>query len=162
MQYPNQYTLWTLRSAALVILILPLTSCGLSPQYVRPELDIPGSYAHSEKDALREYSAENRAWWKGFDSKALPNLQAAAVANNHAFQAERHVLAQAFAQARAARASLFPTIEASGYGSHKGSAIPPPADIKNTTRSAASCRQGMKSISGARTTKPQPPGTTRL
>lgn len=117
-------TIWMLRSVALVFLILLLTSCGLSPQYARPEVDIPQAYptpAETERLALR---AENRAWWQGFASKALPELQAAAIANNHAFQAERHVLAQSFAQARAARASLFPSVEVGGSGSHKGNAIP--------------------------------------
>ena len=115
---------WTLRSAALVILILLLASCGLSPQYARPELDIPRAYEETGRETLREYSAENRAWWQGFASKALPSLQAVAIANNHAFQAERQVLAQSFAQARAARASLFPSIDVGGSGSHKGNAVP--------------------------------------
>lgn len=120
----SHYTAWALRSAVLVILILFLASCGLGPQYARPDLDIPATYTENDSAPDTNFTPENRAWWQGFASQALPKLQAAAIANNHSFQAERHVLAQAFAQARAARAGLFPSVEVGGSGSHKGSAVP--------------------------------------
>lgn len=115
-----------LRCAALCFLLLALAGCGLSPNYARPDLDFPQEYARAtqntsgpEQDTL-EPSAENRDWWRRFDSRALPVLQEQALRNNHSFQADRWVLAQAISRARAARADLFPTIDVGASANKSG------------------------------------------
>ncbi|MDL2272863.1 efflux transporter outer membrane subunit [Desulfovibrio sp. OttesenSCG-928-I05] len=104
-----------------------LTGCGLSPSYVRPDTGLPGGYALAseagENDvALGAYTADTREWWLSFDSKALPELQKAALAGNHNFAAQRWALAQTIHQARAGRGKLLPSIDVSASGSRRGSA----------------------------------------
>jgi NodT family efflux transporter outer membrane factor (OMF) lipoprotein len=106
-----------------------LAACGLSPNYVRPGGDLPAGYAAAEDlpplDAggrdLADFTPENRDWWLRFASKALPEMQRLALANNHDFAAQRWALAQTMAQARASRAKLLPSLELSGSAGRRGS-----------------------------------------
>lgn len=101
-----------------------LCACSLAPAYVRPETGLPPAYGQAQYQADNQsYAAEdaaNRAWWGNFNSRALPRLQALALANNHDFAAQRWVLAQALARARAARADLVPSVDVSGGISRGG------------------------------------------
>ena len=114
------------RGIALCLLVLVLAGCGLSPNYVRPELDFPAEYAkageYGGSESSPASSAENRVWWQSFSSQALPVLQEMALRNNHAFQANRWALAQSLSRARAARASLFPTISVGASTGRSGRA----------------------------------------
>lgn len=108
-----------------ILIFLPLlfAGCGLAPDYARPETDLPPAYALTSgtEQAESVFSAENRDWWKQFDSKALVLLQETALANNHSFAAEGWALQQVFSQARAARSNLFPSVSTSAGASRKGS-----------------------------------------
>jgi NodT family efflux transporter outer membrane factor (OMF) lipoprotein len=63
---------------------------------------------------------ENANWWNRFNSNALVLLQKAGMAQNRNFAASGWLLAQAVAQARVARAPLFPWIGAEGIASRTG------------------------------------------
>ncbi len=115
-----------------IILFIPLLlcACSLSPDYARPETDLPTAYAlgagaeHVESAPPAAYTpctADTRDWWQNFNSEALVKLQALALENNHNFAADRWVLAQTFSQARASRASLFPSLDAGASASRRGS-----------------------------------------
>ena len=110
----------------LFAVVLFLSGCGLSPDYVRPDLDLPGIYTEGEgmPQPVVAYSAETRDWWRNFESPALSELQHRALANSYAFRAERESLAQALYRARQARAVLLPGVNTSGSGSRRGSAVP--------------------------------------
>ena len=113
-----------LKVFALLACILLSSGCSLAPDYVRPELDMPGAFsaANAPERDLAGYADVNRAWWQHFNSAALPRLQEAALANNHNFRADRWVLAQTFSRTRAARSVLLPAINLSGSASRRGSA----------------------------------------
>lgn len=109
------------RVGRLLAILTPLAlcACSLSPEYARPDTDIPDTYALAADEA--QASTQNREWWSSFESVALIRLQALALENNHNFSANRLSLAQTIAQARAARSSLLPGISVSGSGSRSGS-----------------------------------------
>lgn len=101
----------------VVLMPLLICACSLSPDYARPDTDLPTEYAAEEQKPI----AENGEWWLGFDSKVLPRLQAMALKSNYNFAATRWNLAQTMAQARVTRAKLLPEVGASGSGSRRGS-----------------------------------------
>lgn len=109
------------RCLVLGCMLLSLAACGLSPEYVRPELDLPSAYAEAGEENF--HGAENRDWWRSFSSEALSLLQEAALKNNHAFKAERWVLAQALSRARIARADMMPDVSLDGSASKSGRAV---------------------------------------
>lgn len=102
---------------ALFMGIMAVCGCSLSPEYARPEVDLPDAYAQKGDTGI---PAENSEWWTGFNSRALPRLQAMALENNHNFAANRLSLAQTLAQARVARSSLLPSVEAGASASRRG------------------------------------------
>lgn len=104
--------------AAALMLSLLLGACSLSPDYTRPETELPEKYSQAKGGAS---STENAEWWQGFKSSALVRLQALALENNHNFRANRLSLAQTIAQARVARSSLLPGVDAGLSGSRRGS-----------------------------------------
>jgi NodT family efflux transporter outer membrane factor (OMF) lipoprotein len=120
-----------IRYAALCAPFLLLSGCALSPDYARPDPDLPAAYAEATAHSalpggmaapapVAAYGAENRDWWRNFSSPALAVLQERALANSHAFRAEREVLAQALHRARQARADLLPGIDVGGSASRGG------------------------------------------
>lgn len=113
------FPIWRLCRVLTILLPLAMSACSLSPEYARPETDIPGEYTQAESKA--QSSVENAEWWSGFASAALPRLQALALENNYNFAANRLSLAQTISQARVARSSLLPSLDAGGSGSRKGS-----------------------------------------
>ncbi|SBV91812.1 putative outer membrane protein [uncultured delta proteobacterium] len=131
----NRAVRYALRCTALLTLILFLPGCGLSPNYARPDLDLPASYTETAAEStlpdgtvmpapVAAYSAENRGWWRNFSSPALAVLQERALVNSFAFRAEREVLAQALYRARQARADLLPGIDAGGSANRSGRGMP--------------------------------------
>ena len=118
----------------ILAVALFLSGCSLSPDYVRPDLDLPETYTDGAFEStlpegtimpspVAAYSAETHDWWRNFESPALIELQQRSLANSHAFRAERESLAQALYRARQARAILFPSVNASTSGSHRGSGV---------------------------------------
>ncbi|MDR3154140.1 MAG: efflux transporter outer membrane subunit [Deltaproteobacteria bacterium] len=123
------------RRLALLAMILFPSGCGLSPNYVRPDLDLPAAYTEAAMESalpygtvmpapVADYSAENRGWWGNFSSPALAELQKRALTNSFAFQAEREALAQALYRARQARADLLPGIDLGGSANRGGRGMP--------------------------------------
>ncbi|MDR2076840.1 MAG: efflux transporter outer membrane subunit [Desulfovibrio sp.] len=103
-----------------------LPACSLAPVYVRPDSRLPNAAPASwTRNGSALEAAENDGWWAGFNSRALVLLQREARAQNRDFAASGRRLAQAIAQSKEARASLFPWIGAEGAvsraGSHPGS-----------------------------------------
>ena len=101
--------------------LLLLQSCSLTPTYTRPDAGlleaVPASWSQSNASVE---ATENAQWWSRFNSEALPQLQKYGLMRNHDFEAAGWQLAQAIAQTRVARASLFPRIDAEGTASRTG------------------------------------------
>ena len=113
-----------------LVLSLVLGGCSLAPGYTRPETALPDAFSAHSGDARGSASsggenregvpAAHRAWWATFASTALPELQRLALDNNHAFAAERWVLAQKLSQVRSSRSALFPAVDLSVGSSRQG------------------------------------------
>ncbi|MDL2284017.1 efflux transporter outer membrane subunit [Oxalobacter sp. OttesenSCG-928-P03] len=109
--------------AAVILGTGALVSCSLTPDYLRPDAGLPKEAPVSWEQgvkAQKEESDLNAGWWHGFGSDTLLRLQKAGLAQNHDFAARGWQLAQAVAQARVARAPLFPWLGAEVHGSRLG------------------------------------------
>jgi efflux transporter, outer membrane factor (OMF) lipoprotein, NodT family len=101
--------------------LLLLQACSLTPTYTRPDAGLLGAAPASWSQSTVSIDAtENAQWWSRFNSETLPQLQKYGLMRNHDFEAAGWQLAQAIAQTRVARASLFPRIDAEGMASRTG------------------------------------------
>ncbi len=108
---------WSLsmnRTLALVAL-LSLSACSLTPTLTKPELPLPPSYSAAISDP--DAQAVNAQWWQRFGSAELDALMVEALAANHDLAAAVARIEQSRASAKAARASLLPTVNASASAS---------------------------------------------
>lgn len=120
----------TVRCAVLAAVVMLLAGCGLSPAYMRPDAALPEHY--NAAAAENGVAGADREWWRAFNSPTLLRLQHMALENNRAFRADYWVLAQALAQARAARSSLLPSIDAGLSSTRRGSAVPGGYQVSDT------------------------------
>lgn len=92
-------------------LVLSLTACGMTPEFLKPQVDIPAKWKAGDK--VGEV-AVNADWWKNFRSKELDALMEQALANNIDLRASLARIDQSRATARIAGAALLPSIDATG------------------------------------------------
>ena len=104
-------------------LILPLASlllagCAVGPSYHRPTVATPAAFKEADgwKAAAPSDTTERGAWWEAFHDPLLNDLEAQLNASNLTLQQAIATYEQARQLARADRATLFPTISASGSG----------------------------------------------
>ena len=97
-------------SAAAVL----LAGCSVGPAYVRPAVDTPAVFkeAGDWKPAAPQSPAAGDTWWTAFGDPVLDALQAQVDISNHNLRAFEAQFRQAQALANAARASWFPTLNA--------------------------------------------------
>ncbi len=95
--------------AALALLIL-LSGCTLSPDYQRPEVEIPATYRYEPKDVA---ATANTAWWQQFGDPVLDELIETALANNYNVQIAAANVEQAIGIVTQTRSAFFPQV---GYG----------------------------------------------
>ncbi|WOE73881.1 TolC family protein [Alterisphingorhabdus coralli] len=99
-----------------------LPSCiSLAPDKALPDTvtEIPDSYGNGTTD--RAY--EPKAWWSAFEDPMLDALVEEAMRDNLDIAASAARLEQVRAQARVARAALYPTLDASGASSYSDSPL---------------------------------------
>tara|TARA_R110001592_G_scaffold363396_2_gene687705 strand:+ start:130602 stop:132110 length:1509 start_codon:yes stop_codon:yes gene_type:complete len=95
--------------AALALLIL-LNGCTLSPDYQRPEVEIPSAYRYEPKAVA---ATANTVWWQQFGDPVLDELIETALANNYNVQIAAANVEQAIGIVTQTRSALFPQV---GYG----------------------------------------------
>ncbi len=102
-----------LRGMTLVA-ALCLSACSIGPDYVRPTVDTPAAFkeAGDWKPAAPQSPAAGDTWWTAFGDPVLDALQAQVEVSNQNLRAAEAQFRQAQALADAARASGFPTLNA--------------------------------------------------
>lgn len=91
-----------------VLLISGLSACALTPDYQRPQLDLPA--AHANAAAAEQQRQAMVDWWQRFDDPVLDRLITAALNENLNIALQASKIRQARAQLGLARAQFFPTI----------------------------------------------------
>lgn len=106
-------TIGKLFSTSGMLLILLFSGCaGKSEQISREPIELPVSFSRSGSLEL------DGKWWQGFNDKDLNSLIDQALSENFSLKSSWDRLSQARAQYRKSSASLFPTVDGEGNGTH--------------------------------------------
>jgi NodT family efflux transporter outer membrane factor (OMF) lipoprotein len=100
-------------------LLAILSACAVGPDYVRPTLDLPGSYIEDSRWAAAT-PADSRLrgdWWALFDDPSLDMLEGQVDVSNQTLVAAKARFAQARAQAGLAKSAASPQIGAGAAAS---------------------------------------------
>jgi NodT family efflux transporter outer membrane factor (OMF) lipoprotein len=111
------------RFACLLFSSLVLAGCATAPPYAVPELNVPASYKEAPAgwtDAAPADALERGPWWTLFGDEQLDALARRAMAANQTLAAAVASYDQAQAVVREQRASLFPSVDASGGATRSG------------------------------------------
>lgn len=100
------------RTAGLAAATMMLAACTMAPDYERPAVDTPQSYA-SQQEAGMNVAADTR-WWESFQNPELTLLMQTALARNLDIEQALARVEQARGAARAAGADLLPQVNGSG------------------------------------------------
>ena len=112
------FNLTTLR--AVLVCTAMLSGCALTPDYTRPELDVPTSY---HRDSVEPASIDqgesiaNLAWWQVFADAQLQTLIRSALAENKDIAVALSRVAQAASQLTSTRAKQYPFFDISAGAS---------------------------------------------
>ena len=108
---------------AAALLPALLAGCSIGPDYVRPGIDTPAVFkeAGDWKSASPQMPAPDD-WWKAFGDPVLDALQARVEISNQNLRAAAARYRQAQALADGARASWFPTINATAGATRSATA----------------------------------------
>ena len=93
-----------------VILLLLLSGCTLTPDYERPDLDVPEAYVQPADDGA---SIANLEWWNLFSDTQLQYLIRTALAENRDLRASLQRIREARAFLTFTRADQYPFIDGS-------------------------------------------------
>src|SRR5471032_2418875 len=134
-------------SIPLLISLLVLAGCALTPKYERPEVVVPGAFKEAASDpaSVEQWKtaqpAEAQArgeWWKVFNDATLDELEAQAAMANQSLKAAAARLLQSRTLQQTARAELFRQVNA-GFGptrqrpSPASQGLPANADTQTST-----------------------------
>ncbi len=109
-----------------------LAGCTVGPDYVRPEVDTPAAYKEWAT-ANPGDSVPRGKWWETFRDPVLNRLEEQVDISNQNIRAAEAQYRQALANADAARAALYPTLNANVQGARsRYSALVP---LSNPTQS---------------------------
>lgn len=95
---------------ATLALSMVLNGCTLSPEYHRPEVEVPSAYRYEPKAAA---ATVNTAWWQQYGDPVLDELIETALANNYTVQIAAANVEQAIGIVTQTRSALYPQL---GYG----------------------------------------------
>ena len=96
----------------LLMLTLLLTACTLTPDYERPELDVPKQFSAT---APPGESIANMDWWQLFQDEQLQLLISTALADNKNLGISLSRIEEARLTVTAVRANQFPFLGVSGF-----------------------------------------------
>jgi multidrug efflux system outer membrane protein len=114
-------SLGRIRAYGLLAALLVLAGCSLAPTYEKPALATPSGFKEAApissqwKTAQPSEQFERGEWWLVFRDVALNDLERQATDANQNLKAAAARLKEARAMTQAARAGLFPTLDA-GFG----------------------------------------------
>lgn len=101
------------RTAGLAAATMMLAACTMAPDYERPAVDTPQTYASAQQADGMDVAAETQ-WWTAFGDPELTLLMQTALARNLDIEQALARVEQARGAARAAGASLLPQVDGSG------------------------------------------------
>lgn len=138
-------------------LILPLASlllagCAVGPSYRRPTVATPAAFKEADgwKAAAPSDTTDRGAWWEAFHDPLLNDLEAQLNASNLTLQQAIATYEQTRQLARADRATLFPTVSASGSGT-RAKASSGRSSVSSGGSGTSSAGSGTGSTSGTGT-----------
>src|SRR5438445_8103512 len=104
----------TMRAGALAVIVMLVGGCMVGPDYVRPTAPTSPAFKESEgwKPAQPSDDAPRGAWWEVFGDADLNALEREVDISNQTVQAAEAQLRNANAAIQAARAGLFPAVNA--------------------------------------------------
>jgi NodT family efflux transporter outer membrane factor (OMF) lipoprotein len=107
------------RAAPVIAACALLASCAIGPNYVRPQVELPGDWKETAdwKIAEPKDTVPKGKWWEMFDDPVLNGLIEQVEVTNQDLRAAEARYRQARAQVDVARSTLFPTIGASADAS---------------------------------------------
>lgn len=110
------------RTGRLLLVVLMtawLSACALTPDYQRPELDLPGS-ENGDAKTVKKAELQRQAmanWWQRFDDPVLSQLIDSALGDNLSIALQASKIREARAQLGLAQAQFYPTLGGQVQGS---------------------------------------------
>ena len=105
-----------LRPLAIATLALLCSGCMVGPDYHRPQVNVPATFSELPGWTQAEPAATGPKgdWWTAFNDPLIDQLEPLISVSNQTVRADYANYQEALAEVRAAHASLFPTIGATG------------------------------------------------
>src|SRR5450830_578528 len=131
--HPPRLLRTPLLSAMALAAAVLISGCAVGPDYVRPTMDLPTAYKEPGpwRGAEPGQIDSNHRWWEVYGDSTLNGLVEQANLANQNIRLAAAQYRQAQATAALARASLWPTVGASGgatraleHTSHAGTGLP--------------------------------------
>ena len=131
---PRVSHLGPLRPLAVATLALLLSGCVVGPDYHRPQVSVPATYAELPGWTQAEPAAAGPKgeWWTAFNDPLMDQLEPLVSVSNQTVRQDYANYQEALAEVRVARASLFPTISVTGSGTKSRSAVGNAAKVVNS------------------------------
>jgi outer membrane protein, multidrug efflux system len=104
------------RTAFWIIVVFLLTGCTLGPDYVRPNVPIPGNHRGVVGTPAPE-SLADLPWWELFKDPVLQELTRESLRNNYDLRTAAARVEEARAQIGVVRSFLYPQVNFNGGGS---------------------------------------------
>ena len=110
-----------LRAPALAA-SLALSACAVGPDYHRPEATAPPAFKEAQgwTPAVPADGVDRGDWWNLFGDPVLDGLEKRVEVNNQNLKAAEAAYREARAVVAEDRATLFPTLDLTGGGTHSG------------------------------------------
>jgi len=102
------------RYLSLLVAASALSACTVGPDYQRPDAPVSESFKELSgwKTGAPADDADRGPWWSIYNDAVLSELEAQVEVSNQSLKAQQAAYAQAVGAAHAARAGLFPTLDA--------------------------------------------------
>ncbi|WP_239482844.1 efflux transporter outer membrane subunit [Paraburkholderia sp. C35] len=122
-----------LRPLAIAALALLASACTVGPDYHRPQVNVPATYSELPGWALAQPTTAGPKgdWWTAFNDPLMNELEPLVSVSNQTVREDYANYQQALAEVRAAHASLFPTVTATGSGTRSRSSVGNGARVVN-------------------------------
>ncbi|HEY1996658.1 efflux transporter outer membrane subunit [Paraburkholderia sp.] len=105
-----------LRPLAVAALALLFSGCMVGPDYHRPQVNVPATYAELPgwTQAQPDAAGPKGQWWTSFNDPLIDELEPLVSVSNQTVRQDYANYQEALAEVRVARAGLFPTIGVTG------------------------------------------------
>lgn len=115
---------------------LVLGGCAIGPDYVRPDVNTPETFLHTDENRTTQRNVDTQ-WWKNFKDTSLNRAIEEAQTSNYDLQASRASVDALLGQFDQAKSYLYPQINANGSLTRKG--------VDNASSGGNQLREGVTS-----------------